>query len=406
MSSTLRRAVLVSTMLVLVGATSSGGASASPLVRPPAGSPDPKAMVLAKSDFRAAKVTKQGYYKDRDFPSVISYAREFSDARVGSAQLLDVKSDAEIGTSAQSTTSFLQTIKRLFASKQGRALLKAAILSDAPKYLAPRVQIGRPRALGVGVGSFTMLITVHVVGLAFEARVSYFRVERVLGDVLALGDPLAGGGVPLSVVRSLAGTMAGRMETELAPKNTVAPTVTGMPQVGQTLTASAGTWSGSPASFAYQWQRCDSSGANCSNISAATGQTYLLANPDAGSRIRVAVTATSTTGSATVFSDATAPIAALGAPTNTSPPVVSGTAQVGQTLSASTGSWTGSPTTFSFQWQRCDATGTSCADITGATSGTYVVTTSDRGSTLRVAVMAQNAVGPATAFSATTAVVS
>jgi hypothetical protein len=78
---------------------------------------------------------------------------------------------------------------------------------------------------------------------------------------------------------------------------------------------------------------------------------------------------------------------------------------VGQTLSAGTGSWTGNPTSFSFQWQRCDAGGANCVDIPGATSGTYAPVGADVGSTIRVAVTARNSVGEATAFSAPTAVV-
>jgi hypothetical protein len=224
-----------------------------------------------------------------------------------------------------------------------------------------------------------------------------------LGALFTAGTP--GQRVPLSVVTRLGKIMSGRMVVELAPKNTVAPTVSGTPQVGQTLTATTGTWAGSPSSFTYQWQRCDAAGANCADIPGATSQSYLLTDSDAGSTIRVAVTARGATGSATAESAPTAVVSPLSAPTNTSPPTISGTPQVGQLLTAGTGSWTGNPTSFSFQWQRCDSAGANCADIAGATGGTYVAAAADVGSTIRVAVTAHNAAGAATAFSAPTSIV-
>ena len=58
------------------------------------------------------------------------------------------------------------------------------------------------------------------------------------------------------------------------PANSSPPTISGSPVDGQTLTASPGNWTGSPApTFSYQWKRCDSSGLNCVNI-AATSSTY------------------------------------------------------------------------------------------------------------------------------------
>ena len=60
-------------------------------------------------------------------------------------------------------------------------------------------------------------------------------------------------------------------------------------------------------------------------------------------------------------------------PANQSPPIISGTAQVGQTLSASTGTWSGSPTSFAHQWRRCDSGGTGCADLPGAGASTYML---------------------------------
>lgn len=92
-------------------------------------------------------------------------------------------------------------------------------------------------------------------------------------------------------------------------------------------------------------------------------------------------------------------------PGEISPPTISGAAIVGQTLTASPGSWTGSPS-FAFVWQRCSAVGDGCAPVTNATSKMYVVSTSDIGSTLAVQVTATNAAGSATAISEPTQIVS
>ena len=91
------------------------------------------------------------------------------------------------------------------------------------------------------------------------------------------------------------------------------------------------------------------------------------------------------------------------APVNTSPPTISGAPQEGQTLTAGPGAWNGSqPITFAYQWQRCDATGGGCADVTNATDTAYLLTQSDVGSTFRVVVSAANADGSASATSAPT----
>src|SRR5205814_1477123 len=129
------------------------------------------------------------------------------------------------------------------------------------------------------------------------------------------------------------------------PVNTSPPTITGSPVEGQTLTASPGSWTGNPApTFTYQWQRCDTQGANCANITGATSTTYTLATADVGSTLVVQATASNPSGNATAASAPTSVIAAAPAPpVNTSPPTISGSAVEGQTLTASPGSWTGSP---------------------------------------------------------------
>ena len=59
------------------------------------------------------------------------------------------------------------------------------------------------------------------------------------------------------------------------PSNTALPTISGTAQQGQTLTTTNGAWTGTaPLSFAYQWQRCDTGGGNCTAIGTATGSAY------------------------------------------------------------------------------------------------------------------------------------
>jgi hypothetical protein len=91
-------------------------------------------------------------------------------------------------------------------------------------------------------------------------------------------------------------------------------------------------------------------------------------------------------------------------PRNTTLPAVSGQARVGRTLTASTGTWTGSlPMSFSYAWLRCTSPAlSSCAPIAGATSSTYTLSTPDQRSRIRVRVTAANAGGSDTATSTPT----
>jgi hypothetical protein len=149
---------------------------------------------------------------------------------------------------------------------------------------------------------------------------------------------------------------AGATAGATPPSNTSPPTISGTAQKGQRLHAEPGSWSGTkPMTFGYQWQRCSASGANCSNISGAANNDYTLTSADVGNTARVVVTAKNSAGMSTAASSPTAVVAALQAPANTTPPSITGAAQLGQTLTANPGSWTGpQPIAFTFQWLRCD----------------------------------------------------
>lgn len=213
------------------------------------------------------------------------------------------------------------------------------------------------------------------------------------GKKLAAAVAMAAGALALGAVFGRPGN------GQAAAASPPAPTVSGTPQEGQTLTATPGN----KDSYTWAWERCDQNGNNCASIAGATAPTYKLVAADVGHTMRVTATDTTTTGSAT--SVPTAVVASAAAPKNTALPTISGTAQLGSTLTAGQGTWSGNVTSYAYAWSRCDQKGNSCAAIGGATSSTYKLTDADVGTTLRVAVKASNGAGTTTATSAQTAVV-
>jgi hypothetical protein len=204
-------------------------------------------------------------------------------------------------------------------------------------------------------------------------------------------------------------TAVGAASTQATPpRNTSLPTISGVQRVGETLSASPGTWRGDrPMSFSYRWVRCSRSVSNCANIGGATGSRYRLTSSDRGRRLIVSVTARNAAGGANAQSRTTNPIGprATG-PANTSPPAISGAPQEGQTVTATTGAWAGTqPISISYQWLRCDRNGGSCAAIASATGQSYVLSSADVGQTVRVRLTARNSAGSNSSTSVPSAVV-
>ena len=196
-----------------------------------------------------------------------------------------------------------------------------------------------------------------------------------------------------------------------APIRAGAPTIVGSPQAGKLLAAVPGTWGGGkPTSFSYQWQRCNATGGACTPIAAATAGTYTPVAADVGHALLVRVQAATAAGNASASSPPTLAVSSSGAPVGTAPkartlPAISGSTQVGQTLSALVGTWTGSPTSFSYQWQRCAPDATGCIAIDGAGGAAYTLTPGDLGAAISLVVTAVGKGGAGSATSAPTAIV-
>jgi hypothetical protein len=177
------------------------------------------------------------------------------------------------------------------------------------------------------------------------------------------------------------------------------------------LAAVPGAWEGGkPLTFTYQWRQCDAAGADCTAISGATRESYRPVSTDVGHSLKVFVTATSGAGTAVATSVPTAAVSPAGTPpaarpTNLNPPQILGNAQAGQTLTSSVGTWTGSPSKFTYRWRRCHAGGASCIAIPHAVGPRRTLTPDDIGSTLSLVVTATGKGGASSATTAATDVV-
>jgi hypothetical protein len=117
------------------------------------------------------------------------------------------------------------------------------------------------------------------------------------------------------------------------------------------------------------------------------------------------VTASNGAGSTQAASTPTSLIGAL-LPGNTSLPSIAGSLIDGQTITAATGSWSGtSPISYSYQWEQCNAKGEACKEVGGATGGTLGLISSLVGSTVRVVVTATNSRGSTQATSPATGLI-
>ena len=161
------------------------------------------------------------------------------------------------------------------------------------------------------------------------------------------------------------------------------PTISGTPQVGQTLTADTSNIADQDGltnvSYSYQWI------AGGTDIDGATGSSYELMSSEQGQTIQVRVTFTDDADNEeTLTSAATVAVAAAANREATGLPTISGTPQVGETLTADTSGIADEDgltnVSYSYQWTAGGS------DIDGATGSSYTLTASEQGQTIQVRV--------------------
>ena len=283
-------------------------AAAAPAFGPPAGWPDLAPLVLTTTDFPGSHISSQGYVKP-DTDSLAEYDRTILGARIAGKRTFLVENDLDVFKRVNDADLLIAALPlglQLEATRIGREFGRETGLKIT------YTKVGK--AQGLGVGNNSVGIVLHMGTKAGEIRVIFAvaRVGSLDSLIVFAGLPKAQLGV--SHAKQLAQTSVKRIRAGLVPTGTAVPTISGTVAVGQTLTASTGTWLNSPVTYAYQWQRCDAAGANCAPIPSATTQTYMVTPSDAGFTLEVVVSATNVYGAGTATSAPTVVVPPEGPP--------------------------------------------------------------------------------------------
>lgn len=258
-------------------------------------------------------------------------------------------------------------------SAQTAAVLPGTFVTDAPPTIAGVPQVGAPLTASPGSWSPNArygyqwyadgTILPKAKGTTYTPKAAQLRQK-----------------ITVEVTAKLAGyttkTVSSAPTAKVAPGgflNTRPPSISGKPQVGVELTADPGEWS-PKARFGYQWF------ANGDPIHGATEATFTPRAAELGTTISVQVTAKRRAYLTVIVEADTARAVAPGVIENLEQPVVSGRLRVHSELTASTGSWSVTPTGVSYQWF------VDGKAVDGATDKTYTPTRADAGLPIRVRV--------------------
>lgn len=278
---------------------------------PPEG-PQLETMALATTDFaRGASVLQEGF-EPASPPLVARFVRVFhSGARLNRQRLLGAASYVDLVDSDGLAMVGFNSVVDDLGTSPGRRQIAAEIKHNVATSTHGAVKVktvtfGRVIRFQAAAGAFRVTIKLHTNRGVIELALAGIVLDRTIGLVELDGYPRkhVSGSTALLATRKL----AQHFQVAFQIRSVVPPSITGTPQLGQTLTADRGRWAGGPSSFTYQWNHCDAAGANCAPIAGAVASTYVPGTADGGMRITVTVTATNSASSKPVTSAPTAPV--------------------------------------------------------------------------------------------------
>jgi hypothetical protein len=260
------------------------------------GTPAASTMTLTAADLPGAKVAKQGVFTTNDPDVANAYQREFEfNTPYGTSRYIQVVSEVLVTTSVDNAATEYRVAGHLFSTPAYERAMATELVKEAKAKNVVSVSKVTPHALGFGDSALEVGLIVHLKQkLTMDVSLSLYRVGKVVVLNVAFG---LGSKVNAGDARKLGELGLAHIDAALIPIAISAPTVTGTPQQGQTLTAGTGNWGDEPDSYTYQWQHCDASGANCNDVAGATAATYPVTAADVGFTLRVDVTAKNRFGS-------------------------------------------------------------------------------------------------------------
>ena len=262
--------------------------------------PNVAGMMLTTTDFSGAKIVSQGKVTKGGY--LAAYQRTLRLATpYGRSAIIGIQSEGMVGKDSKQIATDLAVVQQVFKSKEGRAGFVAGIAAKV-HVTSAAVRLSTLRHPRIGDGALEQPLSIDLGTARTYESLLYLRLDRVLVLLVSVGTH------PIAATDSaaLGRLVVGHVRQQLIPVNVKPPTVTGTADLGQTLTATPGTWSNSDVVFTYQWQRCDPSGQTCNDIDGETQSTYGVVGADAGFTLRVVVTATDRFGAPTADSDVTA----------------------------------------------------------------------------------------------------